>query len=205
MRKLILLAIISVTAAILMIAFSGGEMDEYMVHLKDGTSYEEAYTIGSLAIPGEYTYLNYGHQNPAFPNHTIGWGGSYIYKPNQNVDHFDHLRSRHWKDIYSRITSTLNELEQRNVQAQDGTSTIPLNPVMATYLESLHEEKAEFEATIMNCWDNHSCPSIPMTNIQMIPINSSALTDIQSLPFVESVELIYHSPHRSGSFPEQGG
>lgn len=173
--KIISVSILLVLLCVLLIGFSDGTQAPYIIHFKEGTTYQEAATlIPPYAQPEQKLIFQWLH-----PNDMTAWSGPVYYAENQNISQ---IRSDHWQDYYGTVLSDIAITQGVIDKATNA------NPNTARYLETMREVKADLDNTVFNCWDDNSCPAIPISQIRMIILDQDTLNEIQALPIVETID-----------------
>lgn len=144
-----------------------------IIHFSEGTTLEQA----ALALEPFELDLERGYRW-SHPNDVTTWSGGIHYAPNQ--DDIAQIRSAHWEKYYRLILSDLANVEKVTNQRRTAEST--------PQYEALLQEKTSLDETILNCWDNDSCPSVPVDQTDVEADISNIADELTALAVVERIQ-----------------
>lgn len=188
MRKKILFPVLLVAVLSIFVMASTGTENIYphIVNFKDGTTYEEAaQAIPPFSHPQDIIAFHWSHPHGIFEG--VGWNSGITYNSNQSILK---VRSEHWRHYYNLVLFDIKTATEMISSNQvEGSAKVPPHPTLAKHLEWSQQEKNRLDATVFECWNDDSCPSVPVTHTNMVIFTTQTLSAIQALPIVESVQI----------------
>ena len=153
-----------------------------LLFFEEGATLEE---VTTALQPYQDTIFDRGGEQFRWA-HDLGietWSGGIQYDVEK--ENITAVRSKHWKRYFELITWSANDLESHITDPQ--LEGIARENALQQY-EDTKQEQAYLQEHIEGCWETDRCPSVPVTQVEIILQDYRLANELEALPVIEYVE-----------------